>query len=197
MINSEDFGRNLRTLRTERGLSQEKLADMMFVTRNAVSNWESGSRIPDITMLSRLASVLHVPLDMLVGYGNEIEAQPSLIVVEDEPVILKGFIRILSETLPEANAIGFQTGAEALLFAESNRVDIAFVDVELFNESGLVLAQQLSAVNPRTNIIFLTGHTEYTGDALRQHCSGYLLKPLTPEKIRTEIAHLRYPVKGI
>ena len=197
MINSEDFGRNLRTLRTERGLSQEKLADMMFVTRNAVSNWESGSRIPDITMLSRLASVLHVPLDMLIGDGNEIEAQPSLIVVEDEPVILKGFIRILSETLPEVNAIGFQTGAEALLFAESNRVDIAFVDVELFNESGLVLAQQLSAVNPRTNIIFLTGHTEYTGDALRQHCSGYLLKPLTPEKIKTEIAHLRYPVKGI
>ena len=197
MINSEDFGRNLRTLRTERGLSQEKFADMMFVTRNAVSNWESGSRIPDITMLSRLASVLHVPLDMLIGDGNEIEVQPCLIIVEDEPVILKGFIRILSETLPEVNAIGFQTGAEALLFAESNRVDIAFVDVELFNESGLVLAQQLSAVNPRTNIIFLTGHTEYTGDALRQHCSGYLLKPLTPEKIKTEIAHLRYPVKGI
>ena len=198
MVNAEVFGRNLRTLRTERGLSQEKLADMMFVTRNAVSNWESGSRIPDITMLSRLASVLHVPLDLLLG-GEEIVVgtQPTLIVVEDEAVILKGFIRILSETLPEVNAIGFQTGAEALLFAESNRVDIAFVDIELFNESGLVLAQQLSAVNPRTNIIFLTGHTEYTADALRQHCSGYLLKPLTPEKIKTEIAHLRYPVKGI
>lgn len=197
MINAEDFGRNLRALRIESGLSQEKLADLMFVMRNAVSNWESGTRFPDITMLSRLASVLHVPLDALIGTGEGGETQPGIIVVEDEAVILKGFIRIISETLPDANAVGFQTGAEAVLYAESNRVDIAFVDIELFNESGLVLAEQLSAVNPRMNIIFLTGHTEYTSDALRQHCSGYLLKPLTPEKIKAEIAHLRYPLKRI
>ena len=197
MINAEDFGRNLRALRIESGLSQEKLADLMFVTRNAVSNWESGTRFPDITMLSRLAAVLHVPLDALIGTGEGGETQPGIIVVEDEAVILKGFIRIISETLPDANAVGFQTGAEAVLYAESNRVDIAFVDIELFNESGLVLAEQLSAVNPRMNIIYLTGHTEYTSDALRQHCSGYLLKPLTPEKIKAEIAHLRYPLKRI
>ena len=196
MTASEQLGQNLRALRTERRLSQEKLADMLFVTRNAVSNWESGTRIPDIIMLSRLASALNVPLETLLR-GEETEAQPSLIIVEDEAVILKGFVHIVSQTLPDASVIGFQTGAEAVRFAGSNRVDIAFVDIELFDESGLSVAERLCAINPRTNIIFLTGHTEYTVDALHLHCSGYLLKPLTPEKIKTEMAHLRYPVKGI
>ena len=197
MITSEKFGQNLRALRNERKLSQEKLADMLFVTRNAVSNWESGSRIPDIIMLSRIASTLQVPLEMLLSGEETAEIQPSLIVVEDEPIILKGFVHIISQALPDVNAIGFQTGTEAVRYAENNRVDIAFLDIELFDESGLEVAQRLSNINPHTNIIFLTGHTEYTGEALRQHCSGYLLKPLTPEKVMTEMAHLRYPVKGI
>ena len=74
---------------------------------------------------------------------------------------------------------------------------MAFLDVELYGESGLDLARKLQEVNPRTNIIFLTGHTEYTAEALDLHCSGYLLKPLTPDKIRREIAHLRFPVRGL
>ena len=47
------------------------------------------------------------------------------------------------------------------------------------------------------NIIFLTGHSEYAMDALGMHSSGYLMKPLTPQKIRNEIAHLRFPVKSL
>ncbi len=47
------------------------------------------------------------------------------------------------------------------------------------------------------NIIFLTSHTEYMQAALTDHCSGYVLKPLTPEKIRHEIAHLRFPIRGL
>ena len=39
--------------------------------------------------------------------------------------------------------------------------------------------------------------TEYMKDALADHCSGYILKPLTPEKISHEIRHLRFPVRGL
>ena len=53
-----------------------------------------------------------------------------------------------------------------------------------------------SAVNPTINVIFLTGHSEYTFDALQMHCSGYLLKPLTPEKVLHEMSHLRFPIQG-
>ena len=197
MAELDALGQKIRTLRTKKGLSQQQLADLMFVTRKTISNWESGIRMPDVAMLSRLAKVLDAKsyelIDAITGPGSP----PNIMIVEDEAVILKGFVRILSDTLPDVQAFGFQTGTEALAYAESNRIDVAFLDVELFGESGVNLAEKLTALHPRVNIIFLTGHTEYMGEAWKMHCSGYILKPLTPEKIRHEIAHLRFPVRGL
>lgn len=197
MLALEAFGHRLRTLRIEKGLSQQQLADLIYVTRKTVSNWESGNRMPDITMISRLAECLGVGTYELIDELNGQDSPPSIIIVEDEPVILKGFVHILNDTLPEAQVFGFQNGTDTLSFAAGNRIAVAFLDVELFGESGLELARKLLGINPRTNIIFLTGHAEYTGEALALHCSGYLLKPLTPEKILNEINHLRYPVRGL
>ena len=60
MITLDTFGQHVRTLRIEKGLSQQQLADLIYVSRKTVSNWESGNRMPDITMLSRLADCLGV-----------------------------------------------------------------------------------------------------------------------------------------
>ena len=193
----ETFGHRIRTLRVEKGLSQQQLADLIYVTRKTVSNWESGNRMPDITMLSRLAECLGVETYELIDELNGLDSPPNLIIVEDEPIILKGFVHILSDTLPDAQVFGFQNGADTLQFAAGNRIAVAFMDVELSGESGIALAEKLQGINPRTNIIFLTGHSDYTGEALTLHCSGYLLKPLTPRKILNEISHLRYPVRGL
>ena len=95
------------------------------------------------------------------------------------------------------NGYGFRTAAEALDFAHANRVAIAFLDIELPGESGVELAERLSMIEAHTNIIFLTCHTEYMRDALNSHCSGYILKPLTRESLWHELAHLRFPVRGI
>ena len=197
MLALEALGQRIRDLRIGRGLSQQQLADLMFVTRKSVSNWESGYRMPDITMLTRLAKVLGVKTHELLDAMAGSDTPPGIILVEDELMLLNGFLRILSDVLPEVQAIGFQTGASAIEYAQGNRVDIAFLDIELFGESGIDLAEKLIAINPRTNIVFLTGHPEYAHDALRLHCSGYILKPLTPEKLKEEIAHLRYPVRGL
>ena len=197
MDRSNHFGKRVRELRIKQNLTQQQLADQVFVARKTISNWESGHRTPDITMLSRLADVLGIKLYDLIHTAEASDSPAGIILVEDEPVILKGFVHILSDALPDAQAIGFQTGAEAVAYARNNRVDVAFLDIELFGESGIDLAGKLSEINPRINIIFLTGHTEYAHDALKLHCSGYILKPLTPDKIRDEIAHLRYPVQEL
>jgi transcriptional regulator with XRE-family HTH domain len=197
MATLDALGQKIRTLRTDRGLSQQQLADLMFVTRKTISNWESGSRMPDVAMLSRLAKALHVKPHELLDVISSPDAPPVIIIVENEPVILKDFVCTLSDTLPNVQTFGFQNGSEALDYAENNHVDVAFLDTELSGESGITLAEQLLAVNPRTNIIFLAGHTEYTADALRLHCSGYILKPLTPDKIQVEIEYLRFPVQGL
>ena len=60
MIMLDALGQKIRSLRVEKGLSQQQLADLMFVTRKTVGNWESGTRMPDVAMLSRLAKLLDV-----------------------------------------------------------------------------------------------------------------------------------------
>ena len=44
------------------------------------------------------------------------------------------------------------------------------------------------------NIIFVTGFDEYTGDAMQLRASGYIMKPVTKEKIEEELAELRFPI---
>ena len=197
MQSMEAFGKRIRALRQEKNLTQQQLADLMFVSRKTVGNWENGNRMPDVTMLSRLSHHLGVQTFELLDEIYGPEEQPIIIIVEDESVLLKGFLHIVEDTLPRADIYGFENGAEALLFAETNHVAAAFLDIELFGESGVDLAGGLLELNPYTNVIFLTGHSEYTADALDLHCSGYILKPLTPEKVLREVAHLRFPVRGL
>ena len=191
----ETLSLRIRALRTERNLSQQQLADLMFVSRVTVTNWENGNRVPDINLLLRLSKVLDVDISDLIDAPEAGEGSPVIIVVEDEPVILKGFVHLLCDTLPDARIFGFQTGSEALTFAQDNRVGAAFLDIELCGESGIELAESLTKLYSRTNIIFLTGHSEYYAPALDMHCSGYILKPLTPDKIRKEMDHLRFPLR--
>lgn len=196
-MQTEAFGNRIRELRELKGITQSQLADRMVVSRSTVANWEAGKRLPDIGMLARLAGCLGVETYLLMDELRGQEEPPTVIIVEDAQVILAGFVRMLGEELPEAEVCGFSTAAEALRFAHANRVAVAFVDIELGTEDGMALARELVKTDGRTNIIFLTSHAEYMADAFAEHCSGYVMKPLTPEKIRHEIAHLRFPVRGL
>ncbi|MBQ1491939.1 MAG: response regulator, partial [Blautia sp.] len=104
---------------------------------------------------------------------------------------------LLSELLPDVQMYGFLDSTEVLPFARGNNVSVAFLDIELCESSGLVLAKQLMEINPHINIIFLTCHSEYTAEAIRMHASGYIMKPPTESDVLNELKHLRYPVKGL
>lgn len=64
------FGRNLTKWRKKQGLTQERLAQMLVVTPQAVSKWEKGS-YPDGALLPQLSSILGVSLDVLFGLKEE------------------------------------------------------------------------------------------------------------------------------
>ena len=53
-----DIGKNIRDLRIQRNMTQDELAEKLFVTRQTVSNYETGKSRPDIEMLERIAEVL-------------------------------------------------------------------------------------------------------------------------------------------
>ena len=71
------FGENLRTIRRERGLTQEQLAEMLEVSRQAVSKWEAGSGYPEADKLARLAKGLGVSLDLLMDTAPASGADPT------------------------------------------------------------------------------------------------------------------------
>ena len=65
MLNTEEFGRRLATLRRQSGKKQREVADELGVTPQAVSKWERGLSCPDILMLDELSSSLGVPIAAL------------------------------------------------------------------------------------------------------------------------------------
>lgn len=58
---------NLKNLRRAKGLSQESIAQHMYVTRQTVSKWESGLSVPDADALIRLSEILETPVSQLLG----------------------------------------------------------------------------------------------------------------------------------
>lgn len=118
----------------------------------------------------------------------------NIIAVDDERLALHMLVSTINEVLPTATVYAFAAGNEALNFANDNIIDIAFLDIEMYDIQGVVLAKKLEKIHPRLNVIFVTGHTQYAVDAYALYASGYLLKPITSEQIAQQIAHLRYPV---
>ena len=75
-----EFQERLYSLRKCRGISQEELANVVGVSRQAVQKWEAGSSTPDIQNLSALADYFGVSLDYLVrGIESQTEPQPAVI----------------------------------------------------------------------------------------------------------------------
>jgi transcriptional regulator with XRE-family HTH domain len=62
---SEIFGRNLKRARKAKGLTQKQLAQLLGVSEAAIGMWEAGARLPDVSMASRIAKALDVPLQYL------------------------------------------------------------------------------------------------------------------------------------
>lgn len=65
------FGERLKILRSEKGISQGKLAQLFNIDRSTVSKWESGDRTPDIETGRALANHFGVSLDYLFGATND------------------------------------------------------------------------------------------------------------------------------
>ena len=150
-MNSE-FSKILKKKRYEMGISQETLAKKLFVTKAAVSNWEKGNRTPDTDMVIKIAKCLDIDISVLMSDGNE---TPNVIIVDDDRIILKGGIPIIKSVIPGANIVGFTKPSDAVQYAKENKVDLAFLDIEMGMTSGLELCSTLLEINPRTNVVLL------------------------------------------
>ena len=187
------FSQVLKRLRVEKGISQEQLAEQLYVDRSTITRWENGTRLPNNVAIKQLAGVLDADINILLNAATESEECLNVMLVDDTKIILKGGIPILEEVLPNATIIGFTRPSEAIEYARANRIALAFLDIELGKTSGLDLCRTLLEINPRTNVVFLTAYVGYAFDAWNTGACGFMRKPLTPEGVRDQLKKLRYP----
>lgn len=118
----------------------------------------------------------------------------KLLLVDDEELALEALEESVLAALPNAERHSFQIADSALAFAEENKIDIAFLDIDMPVINGLEMAKRLIKINPNTNVIFVTGFAEYALDAFSLYASAYLTKPVTADAIAEALTHLRHPI---
>lgn len=191
------FAETLRRLRLKNDISQQQLADLIHVQRSTIASWETGRRIPDVAMISKLSECLGVDVDTLLHYSEKCDKPLNIILLDDERIILEGGLSVLKETLPTAEISCFTEPDDAIRFVKKNIVQIAFVDIEMGRVSGLDICKELLKIEPNMNVIFLTAFSQYSLDAWKTGACGFIEKPLSADDIRWQIAHLHRPLGGV
>ena len=79
-MNTKDV---IRSLRTQHGLSQDELAEKVFVTRQAVSRWETGETVPNTETLKLLSRLFSVSINTLLGSPQRLICQCCGMPLED------------------------------------------------------------------------------------------------------------------
>ncbi|MDU7537877.1 MAG: helix-turn-helix transcriptional regulator, partial [Peptostreptococcaceae bacterium] len=90
-INNEHFGQFLSQLRKEKELTQKQLAEKLYISDKAVSKWERGLSLPDISLLMPLSKIFDVTITELLS-GKRIEPNTQLTVTEVESLMNRTII---------------------------------------------------------------------------------------------------------
>lgn len=119
----------------------------------------------------------------------------KILIVDDERIVLEETKETVEQVKPEAELICADTCKRALEIAEETRIDVAFLDIQMPEMSGLELAKRLKELNSDINIVFTTAYSQYALDAFSLFASGYLLKPFRKEDVESALENLRNPIQ--
>ena len=187
------FADALRKLRLQKGLTQSQLAALMYVNKATISKWESGSRLPDAAMITRLAEVLRADVRTLLSTTYDSDESFNMIIVDDNKAILSYNLLILEEVAPNAAIASFSCPQASIEYAKKHRTDLAFLDIEMGVVSGFDLCRDLLEINPGTKVVYLTAYPEYSLNAWNTDACGFIVKPLIPEDVRRQLKKLCLP----
>lgn len=118
----------------------------------------------------------------------------NILCVDDEKLAVKLLNELCIEINSNNNVYCFTNPLEALTFSASVDIDIALLDVDMPEMSGIELATKLKSFHPNVNIIMVTAYSQYSIDAFAIDASGYLTKPVSLDKLRHQFEVLRFPV---
>ena len=107
----------------------------------------------------------------------------KILCLDDEQLALQMLEMCVKQVKPDADVLAFDDQDDLLDEAEQNGCDVAFLDIHMRGMNDVEVAKRLKQSNPKMNIIFVTGFSEYKADAMDMRASGYIMKPVTTEEI--------------
>ena len=118
------------------------------------------------------------------------------LIAEDEPLLAESLKAALAVAWPELRVVSIApNGLEALRMAESERPDVAFLDIRMPGLSGLEVATELAdrveAGQPVPKLVFVTAYDEFALKAFDLAAVDYLLKPVSPERLAKTVDRLK------
>lgn len=117
------------------------------------------------------------------------------IVVDDEPMMLKSFLR-LSSGIEDLQVVStFEMPEDAIEFVKHNSVEIAFLDIEMPTMSGIQLAKELRAIRPDILLVIISAYGDYIKDSNQVGADYYILKPYKHETLEMMMERMRLLVK--
>lgn len=118
----------------------------------------------------------------------------NILALDDEELMLWALTDSLEKVFNENDIIkGFEESEDAIGFVKSlgnKPLDYAFLDIRLRGSNGIDVAKEIKKLKPKTKILFCTAYSDRAIDAFGVNAVGYLLKPITPEKIRNSLEQL-------
>ncbi len=111
----------------------------------------------------------------------------TAICVDDEELILQRTVSLVKKTNKFDTVESFSDARETLKYFEKGKADLALLDIDMPGMKGLDLATALKEKCPDIRIVFLTGYSEFAVDAYAMHATGYLLKPVSYDRLLEEI----------
>lgn len=115
----------------------------------------------------------------------------KIIMADDEYGVSLLLGSILSE-LEDALVVGTAENAiDTIKLVKEQSPDIAFLDIQLPDMTGIELAENLREIKPDLAIVFITAHQEYSLDAFKLYASDYILKPVDQERVKTTFRRIQ------
>ncbi len=107
-----------------------------------------------------------------------------IMAVDDEIFALEDFEDTCRELGIKDEIVKFNNPLDALSYVAKNKVDIAFLDIEMPVIKGIELAKRIKALSQNTRIIFTTGYGNYALEAFTVDAVDYVMKPYEPGMIK-------------
>lgn len=115
----------------------------------------------------------------------------SAVIVDDELPALLELQHLLSAASDAVRVVGaFQDPHEMLDHMEQLQPDVVFLDIEMRDMNGLLVAEVLYEMLPKLTVVFVTAYSEYALDAFELHATDYLLKPVSLPRLANTLSRV-------